>query len=383
MKPLIKWPGGKSSEIRQFLPLIPDYERYIEPFAGGAALCFYLNPEKALLNDTSEYLMDFYRLIKEQDSGFKSLLDEQCRSFSALKTACDREYTQIRALFELYEYAVKKGMNLSKLRLHEPLVKDIVLREEVRGSLISDEQEYLEILAASVKDKLERTVRLQMKKPLSEKDLRGNLVTGFTSGYYLYFRKIFNDIAAGRIIASRAWRSANFYFIREYCYGSMFRYNRDGDFNIPYGGISYNRKDMAAKIAHMFSPDVASLLSRTGLYCKDFEEFLEEVSPTEQDFLFLDPPYDTEFSDYEGKSFGKDDQYRLAEYLKGTKARFLLVIKNTEYIYRLYDGAFRILAFENRYMYNMRSRNERKSEHLIITNLPEGEVPWLRENVTV
>ena len=44
MKPLIKWPGGKSSEINQFLTLIPDYDRYIEPFAGGGAVFFHLNP---------------------------------------------------------------------------------------------------------------------------------------------------------------------------------------------------------------------------------------------------------------------------------------------------------------------------------------------------
>ena len=40
-----------------------------------------------------------------------------------------------------------------------------------------------------------------------------------------------------------------------------------------------------------------------------------------------------------------------------------------------------MLAFDNKYMYNVRSRNERKSEHLIITNIPEGTVPWLRENI--
>lgn len=52
-KTLIKWPGGKSSEIRQFVTMIPDYDRYVEPFAGGAALYFYLRPMRAVLNDNS------------------------------------------------------------------------------------------------------------------------------------------------------------------------------------------------------------------------------------------------------------------------------------------------------------------------------------------
>ena len=42
MNPLIKWPGGKSSEIKQIKHLIPEFNRYVEPFFGGGALYFYL-----------------------------------------------------------------------------------------------------------------------------------------------------------------------------------------------------------------------------------------------------------------------------------------------------------------------------------------------------
>ncbi len=97
--------------------------------------------------------------------------------------------------------------------------------------------------------------------------------------------------------------------------------------------------------------------------------------------MFLDPPYDTDFSEYEGKAFDREDQRRLAELLKHTKAQFLLVIKNTSYIYSLYcHEDFRMLSFDNHYLYNMRSRNERVAEHLLITNIPEEAVPWKREN---
>ena len=75
-KPLIKWPGGKSSEIRQFLPLIPEFERYIEPFVGGGALYFYLRPRKAIINDISENLMDFYALAREKDPELKRALED-------------------------------------------------------------------------------------------------------------------------------------------------------------------------------------------------------------------------------------------------------------------------------------------------------------------
>ena len=85
--------------------------------------------------------------------------------------------------------------------------------------------------------------------------------------------------------------------------------------------------------------------------------------------MFLDPPYDTNFSDYEGKDFTKNDQARLAEVLRNTKAKFILIIKNTDFIYSLYEKDFNILCFDKTYTYNVRSRNERNVEHLIITNI--------------
>jgi DNA adenine methylase len=97
---------------------------------------------------------------------------------------------------------------------------------------------------------------------------------------------------------------------------------------------------------------------------------MESLDLTEDDFMFPDPPYDTEFSDYEGKAFTKLDQARLAVALKKTKAKFILIIKNTEFIHSLYEQDFTILTFDKQYTYNVRSRNQRGAEHLIITNLP-------------
>jgi DNA adenine methylase len=224
------------------------------------------------------------------------------------------------------------------------------------------------MLEKMASDKLSRTVANHAKKPFSDEDLRENLITGFMSGYYMYFRKVYNDLALGRTEASDGYKAANFYFIREYCYGSMFRYNGDGEFNIPYGGMSYNRKDLDAKIHHMFSREVRKLFQNTRLCTRDFEEFFHEIEPEEGDFIFLDPPYDTEFSDYEGRPFGKPDQARLADALKATPAKILLIIKNTEYIRSLYEKDFYIHSFDKQYTYNVRSRNQRDVEHLVITN---------------
>ena len=56
-----------------------------------------------------------------------------------------------------------------------------------------------------------------------------------------------------------------------------------------------------------------------------------EFEFSKKDFIFLDPPYDTDFSDYEKKSFDKKDQERLAKCLYKTKANFILIIKKTDF----------------------------------------------------
>lgn len=65
MKPIIKYRGGKSKEIPQIMPFIPEFSgRYIEPFFGGGALFFHIEPEKAIINDINKNLINFYSGIK-------------------------------------------------------------------------------------------------------------------------------------------------------------------------------------------------------------------------------------------------------------------------------------------------------------------------------
>ena len=95
----------------------------------------------------------------------------------------------------------------------------------------------------------------------------------------------------------------------------------------------------------------------------------------ETDFMFLDPPYDTEFSTYAKNNFDKEDQIRLANYLYTTKAKFMLIIKNTDFIFDLYkDKGFYIKSFDKRYLVSFMNRNDKEVEHLLITNYDiEGE----------
>lgn len=63
MKSPIKWVGGKRKEIKFFEEFIPPFETYVEPFFGGGALYWHLQPERSIINDINKHLINFYKTI--------------------------------------------------------------------------------------------------------------------------------------------------------------------------------------------------------------------------------------------------------------------------------------------------------------------------------
>ena len=63
--PILKWVGGKRQLIETYSPLLPKkYSSYCEPFIGGGALLFHLQPKKAYVNDINRDLIRVYTVIK-------------------------------------------------------------------------------------------------------------------------------------------------------------------------------------------------------------------------------------------------------------------------------------------------------------------------------
>ncbi len=372
MKPLIKWPGGKSSEIKYIEKMLPKFDRYVEPFFGGGALYFDLMPEKAVINDISDNLIYFYRLIKENDLTFKRYLIEYNELWENLKSNASVCVEEI-----VPEYLNYRNNKVDDLYMEKLLSNHVAILLDDKGwlkqDIVLDYKSLHNEMNRMVLDKVKRTKSNEKKNDqlLCDADLRDNILTGFTSGLYMHFRNIYNNIQLENSQGiSLQYKIANFYFIREFCYGSMFRYNSKGEFNIPYGGISYNKKDFNRKIKLIFNKETINLFRNTDIFNLDFEDFIQKIDPSPNDFVFLDPPYDSDFSDYEGMAFTEEDQIRLSKTLINMKAKFILIIKNTEFIYNLYNNTnLNILSFSKNYTYNVRSRNERNTKHLIITNI--------------
>ncbi|GGA96437.1 DNA adenine methylase [Macrococcus hajekii] len=74
VKPVLKWVGGKRQLLDEINQLIPkNIGTYIEPFVGGGAVLFDLQPDKAIINDFNKELMNVYQVIKDHPN---ELIDE-------------------------------------------------------------------------------------------------------------------------------------------------------------------------------------------------------------------------------------------------------------------------------------------------------------------
>jgi DNA adenine methylase len=66
VQPFLKWAGGKRQLMPYIRPLIPQkIKRYFEPFIGGGAVLFYLQPAAALVNDLNSELINCYKVIRD------------------------------------------------------------------------------------------------------------------------------------------------------------------------------------------------------------------------------------------------------------------------------------------------------------------------------
>lgn len=73
--PLLKWPGGKRSLVGSLLEYVPvEFEKYFEPFFGGGALFFALEPESAVISDLNEELINCYRVVRDDPAGLIKVL---------------------------------------------------------------------------------------------------------------------------------------------------------------------------------------------------------------------------------------------------------------------------------------------------------------------
>lgn len=374
LRPLLKWAGGKRSEIPFLRTAYPKgARRVVEPFAGGAAVAFDWNASQSLLNDVSEGLVRFYKTM--QDPPARKAMIRCIRRLDDARKLIGHS-VQSLTLPQLGKVFAAPGAWIEE----NSTAWLSGFPERLKKALLSD-------LLAQARDKTgKRIPALEKKhdKVFSASERRAHLETSLQAGIYTAMRRVYNGQVAHMV---PEWEVAAWWFVRSLCYSGMFRYGKNGNFNVPYGGIGYNSRDFTSSIKQLSSPEMTDFFARAQICSMDFAALFETNSyfgPS--DFIFVDPPYDSAFSKYNAKeSFAEEDQRRLAQVLAHTQAPWMLVIKNTPFILSLYQGRGLYRGvFGKTYQANFRNRHSREVEHLVVANYPlpyvaEGEIGIVKE----
>lgn len=262
-KPPVKWAGGKSQLIEQFRPLFPrHFKKYLEPFVGGGAVFFELQPQEAVLIDSNPELINFYTVVRDH---------------------------------------------------LEALLADLARHEN-------------------------------------------------TAEYYYHIRSLDPDHM------DPVGRASRFLYLNKTAYNGLWRVNRKGQHNVPYGRYKNPQYRDEENLKR-----VSKALRSAELLCADFTEVLKYAE--KGDFIYLDPPYHplnktANFTSYTSDAFTEADQERLAETFRVLDARdckVMLSNSDTEFIRDLYRD-YRITTVTARRAINCRADRRGPISELVVRN---------------
>jgi DNA adenine methylase len=263
IKPPIKWAGGKTQLLSQLRPLYPKrFNLYLEPFVGGGAVFFNLQPDDGVLIDSNFELINFYQVVKNN-------LDEILQDLEKHKNEKDYYY---------------------KIRSLDP---------EQMGSIE---------------------------------------------------------------------RASRFLFLNKTCFNGLWRVNKKGKFNVPFGRYkSPNFRDEE----NLSLVNIA--LQNAEIICDDFSTVMEYTVPGA--FVYLDPPYHplsstANFTSYTKDSFGEEDQRRLAKVFRELDAKncnVMLSNSDTKFIRGLYKDYDIRVVFARR-MINSKGTKRGPIKELVVRN---------------
>jgi DNA adenine methylase len=260
-KPVLKWAGGKQALADRLIRFFPEeFSRYYEPFIGGGSVLLALQPEKSVIGDLNDWLLDTYVAIRTNHVRIAEHLDGMVNT--------KEEFERIRAI--------------------QPGTLDHVQR------------------------------------------------------------------------------AAHLIYLNKTCFRGLFRVNRKGHFNVPYGAYErryYDPENLGA---------VANCLRDAEIRRTDFELCMADVTPA--DFVYMDPPYYkqggySDFDRYTRWKFRENDHMRLAAVcreLDERGIRWAVSNSDTPFIRSLFEG-FKMHDIANRREINLNSQ-ERDINELLITN---------------
>lgn len=238
---------------------------------------------------------------------------------------------------------------------HEPFLGGGAIffsMEHTKKSYLSDANAQLINTYIQVRDNPEELIEFFMQLPNTEDD------------YYRIRREITGE--------STVENAARFLYLNQTSYNGLYRVNRNGRYNVPYGFRTnwvYDPKRIRA---------ASLLLQNTRISAGDFE--INKYRIKEHDLVFLDPPYTVShnnngFIAYNQKLFSLEDQQRLKrfiEYIKTKGAFYILTNAAHETVREIFlTQGDRIVELQRNSLIGGRNAIRAEISEYIFTNIPE------------
>ncbi len=188
--------------------------------------------------------------------------------------------------------------------------------------------------------------------------------------FYDTARKRFNGIGLGNGQEEKIEKAALLLYINKTCYNGLYRVNRNGEFNVPWGGYKnpriFDERNLRAVSAALNDRNIK-------VRCSDFSMVKEDAQ--RGDFVYFDPPYQplsptASFAEYTSESFGMIDQERLVKVFHELAARgCYLMLSDSPMVLQLYDGhGYRIERVKASRAINCVGTGRGAIDELLVTN---------------
>ena len=235
------------------------------------------------------------------------------------------------------------------------LLVELYNKKLLTSTVISDLNEELINLYQVIKK-----YPLELIKQISSPDYKNDKET------YLKQRERFNEIIGNSKF--KVERAALFLYLNRHCYNGLWRVNKSGKFNVPFG--RYKNPNMPSKELIL---EFSKMLEKVRIMSTDFENAVK--SATKGDLVYFDPPYQpisstAYFTDYTSKGFGFQEQERLARVFNELSDKGVFVIlsnSESKEIYDLYKNHHLTVVEVNRAI-NSKGDKRTGAKEVIITN---------------
>lgn len=163
-------------------------------------------------------------------------------------------------------------------------------------------------------------------------------------------------------------RASRLIYLNKTCFNGLYRVNRQGQFNVPFG---YYKNPRTCDVDNLQA--TSNALATTKLHCGQFEATL--ATARRGDFVYLDPPYQpisstANFTSYTSSCFASADQERLAQMVRKLDrkgCRIMLSNSDNDFIRTLYRD-FRIETVYATRAINCRGDRRGKITEVLVLN---------------